>query len=341
MRIRVNGTEVQEAEPSIASVLQRRGVPPESVAVALNGTIVPRDRWTAALLREDDELEVVHVVAGGSAALDPPHPLYRPEDDPLVIAGRTFTSRLILGSSKFPTPDVMVEAWERSGTQMVTVAIRYMNLDEGGHGSVLPYIDRGRIELLPNTAGAATAAQAVRMAHLAREAAGTPWIKLEVIGESTYLWPDVAATIEATATLVREGFVVLPYTSGDLVAALRLEEAGAATVMPLASPIGSGQGFIDWTSITRIIERVTVPVIVDAGIGVPSDAAVAMELGAAAVLTNTAIARASRPAMMAEAMKRAVIAGRLARLAGRMPKRDTAEPSSPPAGIPPAAIRHA
>jgi len=305
------------------------------VAVALNGEIVPRDRWAATRLRDGDELEVVHVVAGGSDAPgESPRALYRPEDDPLVIAGRTFTSRLILGSSKFPTPEVMVEAWERSGTQLVTVAIRYMNLDEGGRGSVLPYIDRDRIQLLPNTAGAATAAQAVRMAHLAREATGTPWIKLEVIGEPTYLWPDVAATIEATKTLVRDGFVVLPYTSGDFVAALRLEEAGAATVMPLASPIGSGQGFIDWTSIKRIIERVTVPVIVDAGIGVPSDAAVAMELGAAAVLTNTAIARAAHPPVMAEAMKRAVIAGRMGHLAGRMPKRDTAEPSSPPAGIP-------
>lgn len=331
MRLWVNGKEQHyEGEATVLAFLTSHRIQPDAVAVAVNGEIVPRERWAQTPLKEGDEVEVVHVVAGGSWPLDKP---YRPEEDPLVIAGRAFTSRLILGSSKYPSPEVMRAAWEASGTQMVTVAIRYMNLEEGGGSGILSYIDRSRIHLLPNTAGAKTVQQAVRMAHLCREATGTNWIKLEVIGDDTYLWPDVAATVEATKILVREGFVVLPYTSHDLVAALRLEEAGAATVMPLASPIGSGQGFIDWVSIKRIIDSVSVPVIVDAGIGTPSDAAIAMELGAAAVLTNTAVAKAKNPVLMAEAMKWAVLSGRMGYLAGRIPKRETAEPSSPPEGV--------
>jgi len=253
--------------------------------------------------------------------------------DELTIADRTFKSRLFLGSSKYPSFDVMVQAIEAAETELVTVAVRYMNLDEPEHEGVLDYLRRLDCQILPNTAGATTVKQAVRMAHLAREATGTHWIKLEVIGDERTLWPDTAMTVEATKILVQDGFVVLPYTSPDLVAAIRLEEAGAAAVMPLAAPIGTGQGLLDWVGIRRIVERVTVPVVVDAGIGVPSDACRAMELGVAAVLVNTAIAQAQDPVAMARAMKHGVIAGRAAYRAGRMPVRYEASPSSPVAGV--------
>jgi thiazole synthase len=255
------------------------------------------------------------------------------KDGPLIIAGREFQSRLILGTGKYDSPEVMQESLQRSGTQMVTVAIRYMDLDNGGGGAILPYLDRTKYWLLPNTAGACTVEQAVRMSQMAREVTGTNWIKLEVIGDQRTLWPDVAGTVEATRILVKDGFVVLPYTSPDIVTALRLEDAGAATVMPLASFIGSGQGFIDWGSIQHMVERVSVPVVVDAGLGVPSDAAMAMELGADAVLVNTAIAKAQSPSLMAEGMRLGVEAGRAGYLAGRMPKQQLASPSSPTRGV--------
>lgn len=255
------------------------------------------------------------------------------DQDVLTIADKTFRSRLFLGSSKYPSYEVMVKAIEAAETELVTVAVRYMNLDDPGQEGVLDYLRRVNCHLLPNTAGATTVKQAVRMAHLAREATGTHWIKLGVIGDERSLWPDTAMTVEATKILVEDGFVVLPYTSPDLVAALRLEEAGAAAVMPLAAPIGTGQGLLDWVGIRRIVERVSVPVVVDAGLGVPSDAAKAMELGVAAVLVNTAIAEAQDPVAMARAMKHGVIAGRMAYRAGRMPIRDEASPSSPVAGV--------
>jgi thiazole synthase len=248
---------------------------------------------------------------------------------------------LFAGTGKYPDAGSMIESLDRSGAEMVTVAIRYMNLTAPVHGSngesILASLDLSRYKLLPNTAGAYTVADAVKMARLAQAATGTNWIKLEVIGDATTLWPDVAATIEATKILVAEGFVVLPYTSPDLVVARKLEEAGAATVMPLASPIGSGQGMQDWISIQRIIDAVSVPVIVDAGIGAPSDAALAMELGADAVLVNTAIAKAGNPPLMAEAMNLGVRAGRAAYLSGRIPKSVEARASSPEAGVPRAA----
>ncbi|ABG05324.1 thiamine biosynthesis protein ThiS [Rubrobacter xylanophilus DSM 9941] len=286
----------------------------------MNGEVVPREEWGSRALSEGDEVEIVHAVAGGSG------------EDELEIAGVRFSSRLFLGTGKYEDMETMREALERSGTEMVTVAVRYMDLS--GERSILQELDLSRYRLLPNTAGATTAEQAVKMARLAREATGTNWVKLEVIGDQKTLWPDTGATVEATKELVAEDFVVLPYTSTDLVAAIRLEEAGAATVMPLASPIGSGQGMPDWASISRIVERITVPVVVDAGLGVPSDAAFAMELGADAVLVNTAIARAGNPPQMAEAMKLGVRAGRLAYLAGRMPVSRYAVPSSPTRGVP-------
>jgi thiazole synthase len=250
------------------------------------------------------------------------------------IAGREFSSRLILGTGGFPRLETLAAAIRESGTEMVTVAIRMTGVDGSGpDAGILSALDRERYQLLPNTAGATSVRQAVFMAELAREALGTEWVKLEVIGDERTLWPDVAGTVEATRILVREGFVVLPYTTTDLVTALRLEEAGAATVMPLGSMIGSGQGVQDWDGVRRIAERVSVPVVVDAGIGAPSDAVRAMEAGADACLINTAISRSDDPALMAAAMRYAVIAGRLGYRAGRMPRSEFAIPSSPVSGL--------
>ncbi|WP_011565337.1 sulfur carrier protein ThiS [Rubrobacter xylanophilus] len=322
MRIRLNqeSVELDGGRLTVRRLLEERRIPDKAIVVAVNGEVVPREEWGSRALSEGDEVEIVHAVAGGSG------------EDELEIAGVRFSSRLFLGTGKYEDMETMREALERSGTEMVTVAVRYMDLS--GERSILQELDLSRYRLLPNTAGATTAEQAVKMARLAREATGTNWVKLEVIGDQKTLWPDTGATVEATKELVAEDFVVLPYTSTDLVAAIRLEEAGAATVMPLASPIGSGQGMPDWASISRIVERITVPVVVDAGLGVPSDAAFAMELGADAVLVNTAIARAGNPPQMAEAMKLGVRAGRLAYLAGRMPVSRYAVPSSPTRGVP-------
>jgi thiazole synthase len=329
MRLKVNQEDhhVDDATMTVATFVERNDLPPKSIVIAVNGDIVPHSDWDTRLLKDGDDVEIVRAVAGGD------------HDDRLVIAGHTFGSRLFLGTGKYPDHLSMAESLVASGTEMVTVAIRYMNLTEERGGSILDAIDLSRYKLLPNTAGAYTVADAVKMAHLARAATGTNWIKLEVIGDQATLWPDVAGTIEATRILVDEGFVVLPYTSPDLVAAKRLEEAGAATVMPLASPIGSGQGMQDWVSIQRIVDAVSVPVVVDAGIGVPSDAALAMELGAAAVLVNTAVAKAERPVHMARAMRLGVEAGRLAFLAGRMERLAVASASSPVAGVPREAAR--
>lgn len=324
MNVTVNQepVEIGAQEPTIRELLAERGVPDEGVVVAIGGDVVPCGEWDELTVKEGDEVEIVHAVAGGSG------------EDILEIAGETFSSRLFLGTGKYPDAQTMNAALEASGTALVTVAIRYMDLSGDEDGSILHQLDLSRYRLLPNTAGATTAEQAIRMARLAREATGTNWLKLEVIGDEATLWPDTAATVEATKVLVEEGFVVLPYTSPDLVSAIRLEEAGASTVMPLASPIGSGQGMVDWTGIGRIVERISVPVVVDAGIGVPSDAAMAMELGADAVLVNTAVARAEDPVRMARAMRLGTEAGRLAYLAGRMPVSAAARPSSPTRGVP-------
>jgi thiazole synthase len=244
-----------------------------------------------------------------------------------------------MGSGRFQSPAVLRAALEASGSEMVTVAIRMTGVDGSGpDAGILSALDRQKYQLLPNTAGATSVRQAVFMAELAREALGTNWVKLEVIGDERTLWPDLAGTVEATRILVREGFVVLPYTTTDLVTALRLEEAGAATVMPLGSMIGSGQGVQDWEGVRRIAERISVPVVVDAGIGAPSDAVRAMEAGADACLINTAISRSDDPPLMAAAMRTAVMAGRLGYRAGRMPRFDHAIPSSPVSGLVGAAL---
>jgi thiazole synthase len=253
--------------------------------------------------------------------------------DPLIIAGRAFDSRLVVGTGKYPSHAVMQAAHDASGTEMVTVAVRRVDLSATGEASLLSWIDTDRIFLLPNTAGCYTADEAVRTARLAREAGLSNWIKLEVIGDERTLFPDNEALLEATRTLVKEGFVVLPYTSDDPIACRKLEDAGAAAVMPLGAPIGSGLGIQNPNNLLIIKEQAHVPVIVDAGVGTASDAAIAMELGADGVLMNSAIAGARDPVLMAMAMRRAVEAGRLAFLAGRIERKRYATASSPVAGV--------
>jgi len=252
--------------------------------------------------------------------------------DVLKVGPYEFRSRLFLGTGKYATNELMVDSLEASGTDAVTVAIRRVDLADTSGESFLTHIDRERYRILPNTAGCYTADDAVRTARLAREAGFGEWVKLEVLGDQETLLPDVPATLEATRTLVADGFAVLAYTSDDVVSAMRLEEAGAASVMPLGSPIGSGQGILNPGNIATIIRKLACPVIVDAGVGAASDVAVAMELGADGVLLNTAIAAASDPVTMARAMRHGLDAGRLSYLAGRMPLRKHASPSSPDAG---------
>ncbi len=254
--------------------------------------------------------------------------------DNLVIAGKPFNSRLIVGTGRYRTNEDMVEAIAASGADMVTVAIRRLNLEDPTEKTILDYIDWSKYNILPNTAGCATVEEALFVARLGREVARTDFVKLEVIPDPKYLFPDPAATLEAARRLIQEGFIVLPYIHADPVLARRLEEAGCATVMPLGSAIGSGQGIHTAEEVRIIIEQANVPVVVDAGLAVPSDAARALEMGASAVLVNTAIAQAEDPAQMAAAFKLGVEAGRKAYLAGRIPVRAYAAASSPTADVP-------
>src|ERR1700683_3750454 len=254
--------------------------------------------------------------------------------DELVIAGRAFRSRLIVGTGKYRSFQEMARAHEASGADMVTVAVRRVNLTDRSKESLLDYIDRSKIFILPNTAGCYSADEAIRTARLGREVGLSEWVKLEVIGDEQTLFPDTEDLIRATKELVKDGFVVLPYTNDDLVVARKLIDAGAAAVMPLGAPIGSGMGIQNLANLRILRERITeVPMIVDAGVGTASDAAVAMELGADGILMNTAIAEAQDSVLMAEAMRDATIAGRKSFLAGRMPKRLYAAASSPLTGV--------
>ncbi len=254
--------------------------------------------------------------------------------DDLVIGGKHFKSRLILGTGRYRTMEDMVAAVEASGTEMITVAIRRLDLDDPTKKTILDYIDWSRYQILPNTAGCSTVEEAMFVARLGREVGRTDFVKLEVIPDPKYLFPDGAATLEAARKLVAEGFVVLPYIHADPTLAKNLEDAGCATVMPLGSAIGSGQGIHTTEEIKIIIEQAKVPVIVDAGLAVPSDASHALELGASAVLVNTAIAQAENPALMGEAFKHGVEAGRKAYLSGRIGVRHYAAPSSPTTDVP-------
>jgi thiazole synthase len=322
IEIRLNGeTQALPASLTVVQLLEYFGLPKDHVAVERNRAIVPKANWESVSVAMGDELEVVHFVGGGA-----------PDSDSFVIAGQTFRSRLIVGTGKYATFQIMKEAHERSGADMVTVAVRRIDLKARGE-SLLGYIDRSQFMLLPNTAACYTADEAVRTARLGREAGLSNWVKLEVIGDEKTLFPDTAALIEATKILVKDGFVVLPYTNDDLIVARRLIDAGAAAIMPLGAPIGSGMGIQNLAGIRILREMITeVPLIVDAGVGTASDATVAMELGADGVLMNTAIAGAADPGAMAEAMNYAVRAGRLAYKAGRIPRKLYATASSPSDG---------
>ena len=321
MRIELNGESHQIPEAlNIRQLLDHFELPTERIAIERNRSVIPKSQWEAVAVEAEDKIEVVHFVGGGAAE----------GDDGFVIAGKRFSSRLIVGTGKYETMEIMVEAHQRSGADMVTVAVRRVDLEAPKGKSFFDHIDTSKLMILPNTAGCYNAADAVRTAHLGREAGLSEWVKLEVIGDEQTLFPDTAALIEATTTLVKDGFIVLPYTNDDLVVARRLIDAGAAAIMPLGAPIGSGMGIQNLAAMRILRERITeVPLIVDAGVGTASDAVVAMELGADGVLMNTAIAGARDPGAMAEAMNYAVRAGRLAYEAGRITKKLYATASSP------------
>jgi len=340
IEIRLNGeTRELPAVLNIRELLEHFDLPKDRVAVERNRSIVPKLQWEAVDVSNGDELEVVHFVGGGSGTTDerseckPDRAQPSRTDDPFVIAGRTFRSRLIVGTGKYPSNEVMAEAHKRSGTDMVTVAVRRIDLKAPKGQSLLDFIDREKIMILPNTAACYTADDAVRTARLGREAGLSNWVKLEVIGDERTLFPDTAALIEATKILAKEGFIVLPYTNDDLIVARRLIDAGAAAIMPLGAPIGSGMGIQNLTGMRILREMITeVPLIIDAGVGTASDATLAMELGADGVLMNTAIAGAKDPGSMAEAMNYAVKAGRLAFKSGRIQRKLYATASSPVEG---------
>jgi thiazole synthase len=254
-------------------------------------------------------------------------------DDALLIAGKRFTSRLLIGTGKYPSFEVMKQCHQASGAELVTVAVRRLDLKAQGAASLLTWIDTSKVTLLPNTALCYTAEDAVRTCRLARELGMSHWVKLEVLGDEKTLFPDVEQTVAAARTLVKEGFVVLPYTTDDVIVARKLEDAGCAAVMPLAAPIGSGLGILNPHNLRLILETVKVPVIVDAGVGTASDVALAMELGCDGVLLNTAVAGAREPVRMARAMKLGVEAGREAFLAGRIPRKPYGSASSPLDGL--------
>jgi thiazole synthase len=304
------------------------GLDPAKIAVERNLEIVPRSTYDQVQVANGDRLEIVHFIGGGNAPVEVPR-----EDKPFVVAGKTFKSRLIIGTGKYKDYALNAAALEASGAEIVTVAVRRVNLTDRSQPMLVDFIDPKKVQYLPNTAGCFTGEDAVRTLRLAREAGGWDLVKLEVLGEKKLLYPDMLETLRATEMLANDGFKVMVYCSDDPLMAKRLEDVGAVAIMPLAAPIGSGMGIQATVNIRMIIEDAKVPVVVDAGIGTASDAAVAMELGCDAVLTNTAIAHARDPVKMAHAMKLAVQAGREAWLAGRMPRKAYADPSSPLSGL--------
>lgn len=321
LSIMLNG-ETRRADPgSIADLVRSLELDPAKVAVERNGLIVPRSTLAEVALGDGDVLEIVHFVGGGQG------------DDSWTVAGRTFRSRLIVGTGKYKDFEQNAAAVEASGAEIVTVAVRRVNVSDPKAPMLTDYIDPRKITYLPNTAGCFTADEAIRTLRLAREAGGWDLVKLEVLGEARTLYPDMRETLKACEVLANEGFLPMVYCVDDPIAAKQLESAGAVAVMPLGAPIGSGLGIQNRVTIRLIVEGASVPVLVDAGVGTASEAAVAMELGCDGVLMNTAIAEAKDPIRMARAMKLAVEAGRHAYLAGRMGVRKYADPSSPLAGL--------
>jgi thiazole synthase len=328
LTVTVNGEPRQlEAPVSVSALLMGMGLDPAKIAVERNLEIVPRSQYADTTVANGDRIEIVQFIGGGNA------PASLPEDKPFVVAGRSFRSRLIVGTGKYKTYAQNAAALEASGAEMVTVAVRRVNLTDPNQERLIDFIDPRKYTYLPNTAGCFTAEDAIRTLRLAREAGGWTLVKLEVLGDKKTLYPDMIETLRATELLIKEGFQVMVYCSDDPLLAKRLEELGACAIMPLAAPIGSGLGVQNPVGIRLIVEEAKVPVIVDAGVGTASDATVAMELGCDGVLMNTAIAEAKDPVTMARAMRHAVEAGRLAYLAGRMAKKRYADPSSPLAGL--------
>ena len=323
--IRVNGEHRRVAAGlTLAQLAADLGLVPEKVAVERNLEVVPRSTLGQVMVEDGDELEIVHFVGGGDVA---------PALDSWTVAGRTFRSRLIVGTGKYKDFAQNAAALEASGAEIVTVAVRRVNVSDRNAPMLTDFIDPKKVTYLPNTAGCFDAESAIRTLRLAREAGGWDLVKLEVLGEAKTLYPDMVETLRATEILAKEGFLPMVYCVDDPIAAKRLENAGAVAIMPLGAPIGSGLGIQNKVTIRLIVEGAGVPVLVDAGVGTASDAAAAMELGCDGVLMNTAIAEAKDPIMMAAAMKAGVEAGRLAYLAGRMGKRMYADPSSPLAGL--------
>ncbi|MDB5688881.1 MAG: bifunctional sulfur carrier protein/thiazole synthase protein [Sphingomonas bacterium] len=325
--IRVNGEHRRVMGGiTIADLASELGLEPTKVAVERNLEVVPRSTLADVLIEDGDELEIVHFVGGGDHATTL-------ADDGWTVAGRRFRSRLIVGTGKYKSFAENAAAVEASGAEIVTVAVRRVNIADRNAPMLTDYIDPKRITYLPNTAGCFTADEAIRTLRLAREAGGWSLVKLEVLGEAKTLYPDMIETLRATEILAKEGFEPMVYCADDPIGAKRLENAGAVAIMPLGAPIGSGLGIQNEVTIRLIVEGAGVPVLVDAGVGTASDAAAAMELGCDGVLMNTAIAEAKDPILMAHAMRAAVEAGRLAYRAGRMAKRRYADPSSPLAGL--------
>ena len=321
----VNGETRRTSATTIAELVRELELDPAKVAVERNGIIAPRSELAEHAVAEGDRLEIVHFVGGGSG----------PQDDSWSVAGRTFNSRLIVGTGKYSDFAQNAAALQASGAEIVTVAVRRVNVSDPKAPMLTDFIDPKKVTYLPNTAGCFTADDAVRTLRLARELLdGHNLVKLEVLGDADTLFPDMTQTLAAAETLVRDGFDVMVYCSDDPIMAKRLEEIGCVAVMPLASLIGSGMGILNPWNLRLIIDNARVPVIVDAGVGTASDAAIAMELGCDGVLMNTAIAKAQNPVLMASAMKKGVEAGREAFLAGRMPRKlYSGAPSSPTSGL--------
>ncbi|NNC58834.1 MAG: sulfur carrier protein ThiS [Erythrobacter sp.] len=319
--VTINGESRRTNARMIAELVRELDLVPEKVAVEHNGAIAPRAQLADIALAEGDVLEIVHFVGGGQ------------NDDSWTVAGRTFRSRLIVGTGKYKDFQQNAAAVEAAGAEIVTVAVRRVNVSNPDAPMLTDFIDPNKVTYLPNTAGCFTAEDAIRTLRLAREAGGWDLVKLEVLGEARTLYPNMVETIRACEVLAKEGFAPMVYCTDDPIAAKQLEDAGAVAIMPLGAPIGSGLGIQNRVTIRLIVEGASVPVLVDAGVGTASDAAVAMELGCDGVLMNTAIAEAKDPLRMARAMKLAVEAGRDAYLAGRMGRRKYADPSSPLAGL--------
>ena len=327
LTLTVNGESRRTSAATVADLVRELGLLPEKVAVERNGEIAPRSTLEQVALSDGDTLEIVHFVGGGD------HHAHSWDDDSWEVAGHRFTSRLIVGTGKYKDFAQNAAALEASGAEIVTVAVRRVNVSDPSQPVLMDYIDPKKVTYLPNTAGCFTADEAIRTLRLAREAGGWDLVKLEVLGEARTLYPDMRETLKACEVLANEGFKPMVYCVDDPIAAQQLETAGAVAVMPLGAPIGSGLGIQNRVTIRLIVEGAKVPVLVDAGVGTASDAAVAMELGCTGVLMNTAIAEAKDPIRMARAMKLSVEAGRHAYLSGRMGTRKYADPSSPLAGL--------